>query len=187
MNVLDWIFIAALAAGLVLGFIKGFLKPLFSVIGILVVTFGTSWLSPVVQGWMMGVEMSDTIRSVISIVIAAVILFVICGVVSFVLRKIITRGTTLNIVNRLIGGVLGVAIVYLVFAVVIAFVSGPMGDVAGLREKFGDDVGNSWIASHIYANNFFGRLVVDKMAERMKEVIEKATEVGIVQSVKYFA
>ena len=176
MNVLDWIFIAALAAGLVLGLIKGFLKPLFSIIGILVVAFGTSWLSPVVQGWMMNVEMNENIRSIIAVVIAAAVLFIICGVVSFILRKIITRDTTVNIINRLIGGVLGVVIVYLLFAVIVAFVGGPMGDVAGLREKFGDDVNNSWIATHIYANNFFGKIVVDKMAEKMKEVIEKSTE-----------
>lgn len=187
MNVLDWVFIAALAAGLVLGLIKGFLKPLFSIIGILVVAFGTSWLSPVVQGWMMGVEMSESIRSIIAVVIAAAVLFIICGVVSFILRKIITRGTTINLINRLIGGVLGVVIVYLLFAVIVAFVGGPMGDVAGLHEKFGDDVNNSWIATHIYSNNFFGKLVVDKMAEKMKEVIEKSTEASILHIADWFA
>ena len=77
MNALDWIFIAALAVGIVLGLIKGFLKPLFSILGLVVVTMGTSFLSPVVQGWMMTAKMSDSIRSLMAVIISAFILLIL--------------------------------------------------------------------------------------------------------------
>lgn len=176
MNVLDWIFVAALAAGLLLGLIKGFLKPLFSAIGIVVIAYGTSLLTPVVAGWTAKAEMSDSIRSLVALVITVVLLTVIWGIASFALRKAITRGKTLGIVNRVIGAALGVVIVYLAFAVIIACVSGPMGDIAGLNEKYGADVSASWIAQNLYAKNPFGNLVVDKMAEKLLEILQKTTE-----------
>lgn len=166
MTALDWIFIAALALGIVLGLIKGFLKPLFSVLGLVVVTMGTSFLSPVVQGWMMNANMSDSVRSLVAVIISACILLIACGVIFFILRKIVTRKRSINVVNRLIGAVLGVVIVYLVFAIIIAWISGPMGEIAGLNEKFGEEVSKSWIATHLYVKNPFGKLVVDKMAEK---------------------
>ena len=159
MNALDWIFIAALAVGIVLGLIKGFLKPLFSILGLVVVTMGTSFLSPVVQGWMMTAKMSDSIRS---------------------LMAVIKR--SINIINRLVGALLGVVIVYLVFAIIIAWISGPMGEIAGLNEKFGEEVSNSWIATHIYVKNPFGKLVVDKMAEKMMEIIQNSNQEALVAS-----
>ena len=176
MNALDWIFIAALAVGLVLGFIKGFLKPLLSAVVFLIVAFGTSLLSPVVQGWMMGVKMSDSIRSIVSVILAAFMLLVVCGAIAFILRKILTRRKSINFVNRLFGALLGVAIVYLVFAVIIAWIGGPMGEIAGLKEKFGEDVNNSWIAAHLYKTNPFGKLFVDKMAEKLLEIIQNSNQ-----------
>lgn len=176
MTALDWIFIAALALGIVLGLIKGFLKPLFSVLGLVVVTMGTSFLSPVVQGWMMNANMSDSVRSLVAVIISAFILLIACGLIFFILRKIITRKRSINVVNRLIGAVLGVVIVYLVFAIVIAWISGPMGEIAGLNEKFGEEVSSSWIATHLYVKNPFGKLVVDKMAEKMMEIIQNSNQ-----------
>ena len=176
MTALDWIFIAALALGIVLGLIKGFLKPLFSVLGLVVVTMGTSFLSPVVQGWMMNANMSDSVRSLVAVIISAFILLIACGVIFFILRKIITRKRSINVVNRLIGAVLGVVIVYLVFAIIIAWISGPMGEIAGLNEKFGEEVSSSWIATHLYVKNPFGKLVVDKMAEKMLEIIQNSNQ-----------
>lgn len=175
MYALDWIFIAALLVGGVLGFIRGFLKPLFSILGFIVVAYGTSLLSPVFQRWMMNSNMSDSVRSIVALVIAAVLLLVICGIASFFLRKLIARGPVTKLVNRIIGSVLGIVIVYLAFAIIVAFVGGPMGDIAGLNEKYGDAVNSSWIARHLYAKNPFGNLVVNKMAEKMLEIIEKST------------
>ena len=140
MNVFDWIFIAALVLGLVLGLIKGFLKPLFSAIGFVVIAFGSSFLAPAVQGLMMNVEMNDSLRPLLAIVISVVGLILIWILISLVLRKIITARKGMGVINRLIGAALGLIIVYLVFAIIVAFVVGPLGGLMPfITDKLGPD------------------------------------------------
>lgn len=175
MNVFDWIFIAVLAAGLVLGFIKGFLKPLFSAIGFIVIAFGASALSPVVQGWMMGIQMNDDLRPLLAIAISVIGLTVVWVIISLILRKIITARKGIGIINRIIGLFLGLLIVYLVFAVIVAFIVGPLGGLMPfITDKLGPEVEASWIRNHIYTDsgNFFGNWVIGSMAQRLLEIIQ---------------
>lgn len=170
MNVFDWIFIAVLVVGLVLGLLKGFLKPLLSAIGFIVVAFGASLLAPVVQGWFENVEMGDSIRSLLAIVLSAGGLIIIWVVVALILRKVITHRKGMGAINRIIGAVIGIAIVYLVFAIIIAFVVGPLGNILfNIKDKFGADVEASWIRQHIYTDkaNFFGNWIIGSMVEKL--------------------
>lgn len=175
MNVFDWIFIGALGLGFVLGLIKGFLKPLLSAIGFIVVAFGSSLLAPTIQGWMMGISMNDDLRPLLAIVLAFVGLSVIWLLVSFVLRKIITSRKGVGAINRVIGAALGLVIVYLVFAVIVAFIVGPLGGLMPfITDKLGPEVQASWIRTHIYTDegNFFGNWIIGSMAERIVEIIQ---------------
>lgn len=175
MTPLDWIFIAVLVVGLVLGIIKGFLKPLLSAIGFIVVSAGASLLAPVVQGWFMNTAMSDSLRSLLAIVITAGALIIIWVLVSLILRKVITRRKGMGVINRLIGGVIGLIVVYLIFAVIVAFVVGPLGNlIFNIQEKFGPDFEASWIRQHIYTDkgNFFGNWIIGSMAKKILEMIQ---------------
>lgn len=177
MTPLDWIFIAVLIVGLVLGIIKGFLRPLLSAIGFIVVSFGASLLAPVVQGWLMNTQMSDSLRSLLAIVITVGALVIIWVVVSLILRKVITRSKGMGVVNRLIGGALGLVVVYLIFAVVVAFVVGPLGNlIFNIQEKFGPDFEASWIRQHIYTDkgNFFGNWIIGSMAKKILEILQNS-------------
>lgn len=175
MNVFDWIFIAALVLGLVLGLIKGFLKPLLSAIGFIVVAFGSSLLAPTVQGWLMGVEMSEDLRPLLAIVISVVGLAIIWILVSLILRKVITARKGMGAINRVIGAVLGLVIVYLVFAIIVAFIVGPLGGLMPfITDKLKPEVEASWIRTHIYTDegNFFGNWIIGSMAEKIVEIIQ---------------
>ena len=175
MNVFDWIFIAALVLGLVLGLIKGFLKPLFSAVGFLVIAFGSSFLAPTVQGLMMGVEMNDSLRPLLAIVISVVGLTLIWVLISLVFRKILTRRKGMGVINRLVGAALGLIIVYLVFAIIVAFIVGPLGGLMPfITDKLGPEVEASWIRNHIYTDegNFFGNWIIGSMAEKIVEIIQ---------------
>ena len=175
MNVFDWIFIAALALGVVLGLLKGFLKPLFSAIGFVVIAFGASALAPTVQGWLMNVQMSDDLRPLLAIIIAIVGLVVVWALISLILRKIITARKGIGVLNRIIGAVLGIVIVYLVFAVLVAFIVGPLGGLMPfITNKLGPEVEASWIRAHIYTDkgNFFGNWIISDMARRIVEIIQ---------------
>ena len=187
MNVFDWIFIAALVLGLVLGLIKGFLKPLLSAIGLVVVAFGSSLLAPTVQGWMMGIEMGDDLRPLIAIAISFIGLLIIWALVSLILRKIITSRKGIGAINRLVGAVLGLVIVYLVFAVIVAFIVGPLGGLMPfITEKLGPEVEASWIRTHIYTDegNFFGNWIIGSMAQKIMEIIQGQQPEALAQIVK---
>lgn len=187
MNVFDWIFIAALVLGLVLGLIKGFLKPLLSAIGFVVVAFGSSLLAPTVQGWMMGIEMGDDLRPLIAIAISFIGLLIIWALVSLILRKIITSRKGIGVINRLVGAVLGLAIVYLVFAVIVAFIVGPLGGLMPfITDKLGPEVEASWIRVHIYTDegNFFGNWIIGSMAQKIMEIIQGQQPEALAQIVK---
>lgn len=187
MNVFDWIFIAALALGFVLGLIKGFLKPLLSAIGFIVIAFGSSLLAPTVQGWLMGVEMSDDLRPLLAIVVAIVGLAIIWVIVSVILRKIITSRKGIGLINRVIGAVLGLGVVYLLFAVLVAFIVGPLGGLMPfITNKLGPEVETSWIRNHIYTDNgnFFGNWIIGRMAEKILEIIQGAQPEALATIIK---
>lgn len=175
MNVFDWIFIAGLALGFVLGIIKGFLKPLLSAIGFVVVAFGSSLLTPTVQGWLMGVQMSDDLRPLLAMVVAIVGLTIVWVLISLILRKIITARKGMGAVNRIVGAVLGVVMVYLVFAIIVAFVVGPLGGLLPfITDKLKPEVEASWVRLHIYTDggNFFGNWIIGSMAEKIVDIIQ---------------
>lgn len=174
MNVFDWIFIATLVLGLVLGLIKGFLKPLFSAIGFVVIAFGSSALAPTVQGWLMNVEMGENFRPLLAIVISIVGLTIVWVLISLVLRKIITKRKGMSVLNRVIGAALGILIVYLVFAVLTAFIVTLGGLTPNITEKLGPEIEASWIRQNIYTDkgNFFGNWIIQKMAERIMEIMQ---------------
>lgn len=177
MNVFDWIFIAALVLGFVLGLIKGFLKPLFSAIGFVVIAFGSSALAPTVQGWLMNVEMGEDFRPLLAIILSIVGITIVWVLVSLILRKIITKQKGMSALNRVIGAALGILIVYLVFAVIIAFITGLLGGfIPDIKEKIGPEIEASWIRKNIYTNeaNFFGNWIIEKMAERIMEIMQGA-------------
>ncbi|MDE7454535.1 MAG: CvpA family protein [Clostridia bacterium] len=169
MGIYDWIFIAALILGLVLGIIKGFLKPLFSAIGFIVIAFGTAALAPTVQGWLVKPDGENSnFIPLLAIIIAFAALTIIWVIVSLILRKIITSHKGMGILNRIIGAVLGVLIVYLVFAVITAFVI--QLDFVTITQKLAPEVEKSWIRNHIYTDkgNFFGNWVISSMVEKIK-------------------
>lgn len=174
MNVLDWIFIAALVVGAVLGLIKGFLKPLLSAIGFVIIAFGSSALAPVVQGWLVGIEMTESFRSLLAIILSIAGLTAIWAIVSLVLRRIITARRGMGIANRVVGAVLGVVVVYLVFAVVMAFIAF-FGNLWDIKENFGPTVDGSWIRANIFSDeaNFFGNWIIGDMARRVLTLMQE--------------
>ena len=81
----------------------------------------------------------------------------------------------MNVINRVVGAALGLLIVYLVFAIVVAFVVGPLGGlVPFVTDSLKPEVEASWIRNHIYTDegNFFGNWIIGTMAEKIMEIIQ---------------
>ena len=109
------------------------------------------------------------------------------ALVSLILRKIITSRKGIGAINRLVGAVLGLVIVYLVFAVIVAFIVGPLGGLMPfITEKLGPEVEASWIRTHIYTDegNFFGNWIIGSMAQKIMEIIQGQQAEALAQIVK---
>ena len=135
----------------------------------------------------MGIEMGDDLRPLIAIAISFIGLLIIWALVSLILRKIITSRKGIGAINRLVGAVLGLVIVYLVFAVIVAFIVGPLGGLMPfITEKLGPEVEASWIRTHIYTDegNFFGNWIIGSMAQKIMEIIQGQQPEALAQIVK---
>ncbi|MCM1395852.1 MAG: CvpA family protein [Corallococcus sp.] len=170
MNILDYIIIAAFVLSLVLGALKGLLKQIFAIAGFFIVVFGSAALAPYVQNWFSGLLDNESTRMLIAMILSAVLLGVATAVVSLLVRKIATRNKTVGVLNRILGGAVSLVIAYFAVSVVIELVlhTGE-GFLPATKAAVGSAFEESWIVNHLYKTNFFGRLIVDGIAQQLLE------------------
>ena len=82
----------------------------------------------------------------------------------------------------MLGGLLGFAVVYLIFAVIFALFN-ETGEqfMPRLKALVGDSFVSSWVGQHIYANNFFGRWIIVDIAKGFELHIMQG-ELGLVDA-----
>lgn len=162
MVILDYVILVALLLGIFLGFKKGLFKQIFALLGIVVISMGTSALSPYPNKWLSGVMPSDFWRGIVSMVITFIVLSVIYGIITKLISKLINKIPVIGWLNRLLGALFSIAVVYMIFAVIIALA---LNIPFGFMEKVQDHFARSWIVRHIYGGlesgkNFFGNWLV---------------------------
>ncbi|MCM1289568.1 MAG: CvpA family protein [Corallococcus sp.] len=176
MVVLDYVILGCLALGLILGLWKGFIRQIFAIAGIFLVGLGTSLLSPYPDKWLSGVIQSDTWRHITAIAITFVVLGIIYAIVTKLISKLVNKIPILGWLNRLLGAIFSVAVVYMVFAVVVAIVlRATSGFIANLQTDFL----NSWFVNKIYGGlnfdkNFFGNWLVNMFVEKITALLPAA-------------
>lgn len=177
MNVLDYIILLLLVAGVVRGLFKGLLKQVLTVASILVVVLLTATFTPYTQKWLSSVIENENTRSVIAMLTAALLLGIACALVSALIRRLLTSVSVLKTADRLLGGVLGLAVVYMIFAVLFSLFNSTGEEFLPLLKRVvGETFATSWFANTIYANNFFGDWVVVGIAQKMLDSISPAEE-----------
>ncbi len=119
MNIVDYIVLGCMAVALVVGILKGFLKQIFAVVGVFVVAIGTSYLSPYPEQWLASVIENDSTRSLVALIATFIVLALVYGMVTALISKLVNKVHVLGTVNRILGAVLAVAVVYLLFFVII--------------------------------------------------------------------
>ena len=175
MNVLDYIILALLAVSMIIGFVKGFIKQVLTVAGIIVVALLTATVSPWVQSWFTGVIESEGTRAAVAMFATVILLAVGYGVLAWLVTKLLKRIRIIKVLDRVLGGVMGIAVVYLVFAVVFAlFTQTGEGFLPKLKEWLGESIQNSWFNNHIYNHNFFGDWVINGIAEKLIQSFKPA-------------
>lgn len=176
MVILDYIILGCLVLGLVIGFWKGFIGQIFAIAGIFLVGLGTSLLSPYPDKWLAGLIKSDTVRHLVAIIVTLVVLGIIYAILSKFISKLVNKIPVLGWLNRLLGAIFSVAVVYMVFGVVVAIVMrATQGAIANLQSHFI----KSWFVNKIYGGldfdkNFFGNWLVNLFVEKISSLLPAA-------------
>ena len=175
MNVLDYIVLALLVASTVLGIFKGFFKQILTIIGVIVVAALTATVSPFVQNWFVNVIEDENTRTVIAMIVTVILLIAVYSLAAILLQRLLKRISIMKTVDRILGGVIGFAVVYFVFAVIFAlFNSTGENFMPMLKGWAGDTFRNSWCATHIYSKNFFGDWLIKDIAEKFLNSLQPA-------------
>lgn len=175
MNILDYIVLGALAVCLIIGLLKGLLKQVLSLVGIVVVATLTATVTPYVDSWLVNVIEAEGTRAVVSMIAAVILLAVAYGLLAGLIGKALTKNKKLKTLDRILGGVLGVAIVYLIFAVLFALLLNTSEEfLASVKGMVGGYLEDSWIVNKIYSNNFFGEWVINGIAEKLMQALQPA-------------
>lgn len=173
MAVIDYIFIALCAVMLVVGILKGFLKLLFGFLGIILVPIGTAYLSAYPEKWMSSLITDQALLTIAALVVTFIALSLIYGMISALVVKLVHKATGLRAVDRIVGAVVSVAIIYLVFAVFESMMTNTSAEFLPLIKKLvGDQFTQSKIMPTLYSNNFFGDYIVDIIKDRLAQMAQ---------------
>lgn len=181
MTILDYIYLGLLALGLILGLVRGFLKIAFALVGVVVVSIATSYLSPCVDQWLVSVIATEGTRAIVAMVATFLVLAIVYGIITKLISKLINKISILGWINRLLGAVVGVAIVYLVFSLLSSLILGSSeGMLVGLKNLLQPSFESSWIITNIYGGmenpekNFFGKWLIENFIEQISKFLPEA-------------
>lgn len=174
MQILDYIIIAVALVSFVLGLVKGFLTPVVNLAGFFVVLYAGGAFSTMLFPLISKLIPDESTCSVASAIASMLLVWFIYFLISRLILKIIKKSKILGFANRLVGGVLGIAIVYLVVAIVTAFMQNDNTLFASVREQFGEVFNQSWVVQNVFKTNPIGEGLVNSAFQKLIELLENS-------------
>lgn len=174
MQVLDYIIIGCAVVSFFIGLAKGFLTPIFNLAGIFVVMYAGGAFSAQLYTLLDGVIADESTRTIASAIASMLLVWLIYFLITRLIVKLIKKSKILGGANRIIGGVLGVAIVYIVVAVVTAFMHSDSELFASLREDYGEVYNQSWVVQNLFKSNPIGEGLVNTAFQKLIEMFENS-------------
>ena len=174
MQILDYIIIAVALVSFVLGLVKGFLTPVVNLAGFFVVLYAGGAFSTMLFPLLSKLSPDESTCSVASAIASMLLVWFIYFLISRLILKIIKKSKILGFANRLVGGVLGIAIVYLVVAIVTAFMQNDNTLFASVREQFGEVFNQSWVVQNVFKTNPIGEGLVNSAFQKLIELLENS-------------
>ena len=177
LNTLDYIILGLTTFFFILGIIKGFLKQLFSFLGMIIVFTCGSILTPYAQEWLSGVIPDESLRSVVAMVASYLVLFIVWALLTALIIKLLTKIKIIGFLNRVLGGLLGIATIYVICAVVFALVLSTnesfLPTIKNLLNPLINGESPSWIANNMFAagKNPIGEMIVKAIIDKIGEIM----------------
>ena len=163
MQIIDYVIIAIAVIGLIIGLIRGIINQLLALLGIVAVAVGTSYLFRFPMKWLSPVVHNETVLTIVSIALTAVILLVIYCIIAKLVKKPFKSIKILKGIDKVIGGIVGVAVAYAAIALFVAALTN-LTDVevfVKLNGWLSPQLEKSLIINTVYSNNFFGNWILD--------------------------
>lgn len=171
MQIIDFVIIAIAVIGLVIGIIRGFIGQLLALLGIVVVAVGTSYLFQYPMQWLSGIIPDEKVLSIVSIVLTAIVILVVYSVIAHFVKKPFKSIKFMKAIDRLLGGVLAVAVVYALLAIFVeALTRTDLEFMAKINEMLSYQTENSVIIKTVYSNNFFGKWIFDVISAAIAQI-----------------
>ena len=175
MQIIDYVIIAIAVVALIIGLVKGFIGQLLTLLGIVAVAVGTSYLFKFPMQWLSGVIPHEKALSIVCIILTALALAVIYGVIAHFVKKPFKSIKMIKAIDKLLGGVLAVAVVYALFAIFIeALTRTDIEFMAKVNELVAPRMENSVIVNTVYSNNFFGKWIFDVISNAIAQIFPQA-------------
>lgn len=172
MQIIDYVILAFAVIGLIVGLARGFIGQLLALLGIVAVAVGTSYLFMFPQQWLAGVITDEKLLAIVSIALTAIALTAIYVVIAVLVKKPFKSIKVMKTIDKLIGGVLGVVVVYALVALFVeALTRSDIEFMASIKELLAPQTENSAIINTVYANNFFGKWIFDVISDGIKQVL----------------
>lgn len=175
MQIIDYVILGIAVVGLIIGLVRGFISQLLTLLGIVAVAVGTSYLFRFPMQWLSGVIPNEKILSIVCIVVTAIVLAIIYGVIAHFVKKPFKHFKLLKAVDKILGGVLSVAIVYALVAIFVEALQRPdIEFMAKISEWLAPQTENSVIIHSVYSNNFFGKWIFDVISNGIAQISPQA-------------
>lgn len=175
MQIIDFVIIAIAVIGLVIGIVRGFIGQLLALLGIVVVAVGTSYLFKFPMQWLSGIIPNEKVLSIVSIVLTAIVILVVYCVIAHFVKKPFKTIKVMKTIDRLLGGVLAVAVVYALLAIFVeALTRTDIEFMAKINELVAPQMENSVIVNTVYSNNFFGKWIFDVISNAITQIFPQA-------------
>ncbi len=174
MGILDYIILGSLLIAIGIGAWKGFLGQVLAIAGIFIIGLGTSLLSYLPEKWLSGVIKSDSVRSLVAMIITAVVLSLVYGLITIIVKKVINKVPVLGKLNRILGAVVSLVVVYMIFSILVSLVLRTSDNfLKDLKPMFKD----SWIIKNVYGGvdhperNFFGNWLLKLLQNKISSLL----------------
>lgn len=175
MQIIDYVILGVAAIGLIIGLVRGFIEQLLVLLGIVAIAVGTSYLFKFPQQWLAGVIPDEKVASIVAIVLTIIVLSIVYGIIAHFVKKPFKSIKVMKVIDKLLGGVLSVVVVYALFAIFIeALTRTDIEFMAKVNEMVAPYIENSVIVNSVYSNNFFGKWIFDVISAGIQQVFPSA-------------
>ncbi|MCM1042856.1 MAG: CvpA family protein [Corallococcus sp.] len=167
-NWVDYVIFGSAVIGLIVGIFKGFLKQLFDLAGIFVVSIGTAYLYKYPTEWLASVIESEGTRQIVALIATFVVLVIVYKLITMLIMRAFDKVKLFKALDRILGLVIGVGIVYVLFAVIVSLVlNTPEGFIQPVKDFLQEPLQNSWCVKNLYSNNVIGDWIVNMITTQV--------------------